>query len=270
MANESTVSPPVPPPADSLAPESRTVDAGRGVSWWIEGWRLFTPRVGSWLLIALILCAVVVIATLVGTIPVLGQLLGLAFEVAWPVLIGGLMLGCRAIDRGNPLLVAHLFAGFNQRTKPLLTAGALYTGLLLLISIAIVALMVAMFGVTILSVLSGAVDPTQNGVAFGSAVVAVLLGFVFFLLLLLPLVMAIWFAPPLIMLGGAGAVAAMKASFSGCVRNVVPFLVYGVVFIVLAIIASIPFGLGWFVLVPVTIASIYASYCDIFEDKNGV
>jgi hypothetical protein len=36
----------------------------------------------------------------------------------------------------------------------------------------------------------------------------------------------------------------------------------------LAIVASIPFGLGWFVLLPVTIASLYASYCDIFEDKD--
>jgi uncharacterized membrane protein len=60
----------------------------------------------------------------------------------------------------------------------------------------------------------------------------------------------------------------MKASFAGCLRNVVPFLVYGVVGVLLAIVASIPFGLGWFVLLPVTIASLYASYCDIFEDKD--
>jgi len=49
----------------------------------------------------------------------------------------------------------------------------------------------------------------------------------------------------------------------------VPFLLYGLVGIGLAIVASIPFGLGWFVLLPVTIASMYTSYCDIFEDQGA-
>jgi uncharacterized membrane protein len=267
MANESTIGAALPPAAS--APESRTVDAGRGVAWWIEGWRLFTPSVGTWILIALILCALILVGTLIGMIPLLGQLIGLAVEVLWPVFIGGLMLGCRAIDRGNPLMVAHLFAGFSQRTRPLVIAGAIYTGLLLLITIAIGAMMIAIFGVAILGVLTGNADPSQMGVAYSSAVVAVLLGFLFFLLLLLPLLMAIWFAPSLIMLGGAEAVTAMKASFAGCMRNIVPFLVYGVIGVVLAIVATIPLGLGWLILGPVTIASVYASYCDIYEDRDG-
>ena len=58
----------------------------------------------------------------------------------------------------------------------------------------------------------------------------------------------------------------MKLSFVGCIRNILPFLLYGVVWIGLAIVATIPFLLGWLVLGPVTVASIYASYCDIFED----
>jgi len=267
MANESTLgmgATPVP------APASRSVPAGRGVAWWIEGWRLFTPSVGTWLLIALVLCVLVFVAGAVTLIPVVGQLAGLAAEVLWPVLIGGLMLGCRAIDRGNPLLVAHLFAGFSQRTRSLVIAGAIYTGLLMLITLAIAAMMIAIFGVAIVGVLTGNADPSQMGIAYSSAVVAVLLGFLFFLLLLLPLLMAIWFAPALIMLGGAEATTAMKTSFAGCLHNVVPFLVYGLVGIVLAIVASIPFGLGWFVLAPVTIASVYASYCDIYEDRDSV
>jgi uncharacterized membrane protein len=253
----------------SPLPESRTVAAGRGSAWWVEAWRLFTPNAGTWLLIALVLCGIILAAGVVGWIPLVGQLVGIAAEVLWPALIGGLMLGCRAIDRGNPLLVAHVFAGFQQRTGPLIIAGAIYTGLLLLISVAIGGMMIAVFGVSILGVLSGAADPSHMGIAYGSAVVAVLLGFLFFLLLLLPLVMAIWFAPALIMLGGMAPVEAMKASFLACARNMVPFLIYGAIGVVLAIVASIPFGLGWLVLGPVTIASLYASYCDIFEDREG-
>ena len=38
-----------------------------------------------------------------------------------------------------------------------------------------------------------------------------------------------WFAPALVALRGATAVDAMKASFMSCLRNWVPFLVYGLI-----------------------------------------
>ena len=56
----------------------------------------------------------------------------------------------------------------------------------------------------------------------------------------------------------------MKASFSACLKNIVPFLVYGVMLFILAVVAMIPFGLGMLVLVPVIIASVYAAYRDVF------
>jgi len=243
--------------------EPRAVDAGRGATWWGEGWRLFTPAVGVWLLTMLIL----IVLNLVGSlVPVVGTL---AMQVLYPVFAGGLMLGCRAVDRGNPLTLAHLFAGFNQRTGSLVVVGLIYTGLGVLITLIVAGMMVALFGVAIFGMLTGAVDPAQTGIALDSAVVAVLLGVLFFLLLLLPLIMAVWFAPALVMLGGLSPGAAMTASFRGCLRNVVPFLVYSLIGIGLAVVASIPFGLGWFVLGPVTIATVYTSYCDIFEDQGA-
>jgi uncharacterized membrane protein len=76
--------------------------------------------------------------------------------------------------------------------------------------------------------------------------------------------MAVWFAAPLVVFHNLGAVEAMKASFTGCLRNVVPFLVYGIVGFLLAIVASIPLGLGWLVLGPVIAASVYTGYRDIY------
>jgi uncharacterized membrane protein len=58
----------------------------------------------------------------------------------------------------------------------------------------------------------------------------------------------------------------MKASFIACLKTIVPFLVYSVIALLLALIASIPFGLGWLVLGPVMAASLYTSYRDIFFD----
>jgi uncharacterized membrane protein len=58
---------------------------------------------------------------------------------------------------------------------------------------------------------------------------------------------------------------AMKLSFNVCMRNILPFLVYGVIVFVLAIAASIPLGLGWLVLFPVLIGTHFTSYVDLFE-----
>jgi uncharacterized membrane protein len=82
--------------------------------------------------------------------------------------------------------------------------------------------------------------------------------------LMLPLVMAIWLAAPLAVLNDQGAFDAMKGSFMGCLKNIVPYLLYGIVMLVLSVVASLPIMLGWLVLGPVLAASIYTSYRDIY------
>jgi uncharacterized membrane protein len=99
---------------------------------------------------------------------------------------------------------------------------------------------------------------------------AVLVALLLFMLFWLPVVMLVWFAPALVMLGGMDPWAAMVLSFRGCMKNFTPLLVYGAIGLGLAIVASIPFLLGWLVLYPVTVATVYASYCDIFEDKEAM
>jgi uncharacterized membrane protein len=46
--------------------------------------------------------------------------------------------------------------------------------------------------------------------------------------------------------------------------NFVPFLLYGLLGVVLTIVAAIPIGLGFLILIPMIIASIYTAYRDIF------
>jgi uncharacterized membrane protein len=242
----------------------RAVDPGRGVSWWSEGWRLFTPAVGTWILIAIV---GFFLHLVLAFIPVLGSI---ASQLLFPVLLGGLMLGCRAIDRGEPLTVAHLFAGFGPRAGPLLIVALIYLAAAVAITIFVLALLFVVFGASVLAQLWGSHDSLSTAAAMGGLALIVLVGVLIFLLLFLPLVMAVWFAPALIVLKGQEPWEAMKLSFIGSFKNILPFLLYGVVWIGLAIVASIPLLLGWLVLGPVTVASIYASYCDIFEDPVAV
>jgi uncharacterized membrane protein len=266
-----------PPPAGApmqtqavdAPPTARTVATGRGASWWGEAWRLFAAAPGPWLLIVVVL---LVLNVLLALIPVVGQI---ATPVLYPVFAGGLMLGCRAIDRGQPLTINHLFAGFAERTGPLLTLGVLYFAIFIVITLAVAGILLVIFGAAVLSfgaaVLSSTFqlqDPFSASAAVGGILIAILVGVLLFMLLALPLFMAMWFAPALVALRGLEPWAAMKASFVGCLRNILPFLIYGLVGIGLAVVASIPAMLGWLIVGPMTVASAYAGYCDIFEDAS--
>jgi uncharacterized membrane protein len=65
-----------------------------------------------------------------------------------------------------------------------------------------------------------------------------------------------------------GAVEAMKASFMGSLKNMLPFLLYGIVLVIAAAIASTPLMLGWLLLGPVMAASIYTAYRDIYFSEG--
>lgn len=227
----------------------RGVAAGRGWDWIAAGWELFKRQAGMW--IALVLVALVIFAVL-AFIPVVGSI---ASIVLTPVFSAGVVIGCRAIEEGRPLEIGHLFAGFKVKLGPLATVGAIYLGAAIVIAL-VVGLLT---GASIFGIAAGG-----GSAAVPVALMTLLLAALVMLALMLPVVMAVWFAAPLVVFHDKGAVEAMQESFTGCLRNVVPFLVYGVVMLALSLIATIPLGLGWLVLGPVLAASLYTSYKDIY------
>jgi len=236
----------------NFIPGGRARPAGDGWNWIAEGWRLFMKAPGTWIAIAVVASVIFVVLAL---IPILG---GLALSLLAPVFAAGLMLGCRALDHGQPLEFRHLFAGFQVQLGNLVAVGAIYLGL----SLAIMLVVMLATGASMFALFAG--GGAQNPAAAAGAFTTMALAMLVAALLFVPLAMAMWFAPPLVVLHELGPVEAMKQSFGGCLRNVVPFLVYGVVLFVLAILASLPFGLGWLVLMPVLAASIYTGYRDIY------
>jgi len=227
--------------------------AGAGVEWWTKAWPLFTRQAGMWIAIAVI---TIVLVLVVGIIPAVGQLVLFLFS---PVIAGGLMLGTREVDRGAGLTIGHIFAGFSNQMGQLVLVGVLY--LAGMVVVAVVVALIGGIGIGTMIGMSGGANPAAMGAAGASGV---LLAVLIALALMLPLYMAMWFAPALVVFHELSAVDAMKASFSGCLKNIVPFILYGLVGLVLGIVASIPFGLGWLVLGPVAIASVYVGYRDIY------
>ena len=243
--------------ADEPVPQGEYVEGGQAVpashgwNWIAEGWTLFKAAPGLWIGMVVVLF---IILFGMAMVPFAGAI---AQSLLMPVFMAGMALGCRAIDDGSGMQFNHLFEGFKLRFGTLVAVGALY--LAGFVAIMVVVMLIFGAGMAALFVGGGQPDTAQAGAALG-----VLLAVLVAIALSLPLVMAVWFAAPLVVFHNLGAVEAMKASFTGCLRNVVPFLVYGVVGLALAIVASIPIGLGWLVLGPVIVASVYTSYRDIY------
>lgn len=233
-------------------PEGRAVAAIQGWNWVVEGWRLFAREPLVWVLISLLFAAITFV---LAVIPIIGQL---GLIVVFPVFVAGYMLGCRALERDEKLGVPHLFAGFQTRTGPLVVLGFLALASVVVLAIVVVGI----FWSTLLGVARATGSDNLAGL-MAIAGTVMLIGLVF-LALSLPLYMAFWFAPALVALNGLDAADALKASFRVCLRNVVPFLLYGAVTFVLSVFAGLTYGLGWIVLGPVLAGSVYAGYRDIF------
>jgi uncharacterized membrane protein len=236
----------------NFTPGGRPRPAGQGWRWIAEGWRMFMKAPGIWIAIVVVM---LVISFAANFIPLAGPL---ALTLVTPVFMAGLMLGCRALDEGRELEFRHLFAGFQAQLGSLIAVGAIYLGLIF----AIMLVVGVITGASILAMASGggAHDPALVGGAFLTVLLAILVGAALFV----PVAMLLWFAPALVVLNGVPPVEAMKQSFTGSMRNLVPFLIYGVVLFVFAIVATLPFMLGWLALGPVMAASIYTSYRDIY------
>jgi len=227
----------------------RVVDAGRPIEWLKGGWDLFAKNPGLWVGLGV----AIMIVVLLGMIPMIGSLL---VTFLMPILGAGLLLGCKTLRDGGELRFDHLFAGFQQNTGNLVMIGVL--SLFGFLAIGVVTVVIG-GGAALSGVLMG--DAGALGMALMGLMLAALVG----LALSVPLSMAIWFAPALVVFKNMLPIPAMQASFFVCLKNTLPFLVYGLLVVVLAIVASIPFGLGWLLLVPVLICSHYTSYVDLFE-----
>ena len=238
---------------------SRRQAAGAGWTWIAQGWRLFTRAPLMWILSILVWF---VIAIVVNLVPFVG---GLAFQVLQPAIGAGFVVACRSIETGGDCELEHLFAGFRTRFSSLLIVGLIVLGC----SILIFLVFAAFAGFSILgAILSG--DPQAIAHDIMASALMLALGALIALALYVPLAAAFWFAPALVVMHGMGPVDAMKQSLAGCLKNFIPFLVWGIVMLVFAILAAIPIGLGYLVWIPLLIASSYAAYRGIYTEEGAV
>ena len=211
--------------------EVRQVDAKQGWQWIVTGFYIFRQIPLVWILLCTTL---LLIAVTLSLIPMAGQFI---FTLLSPVFLAGLMIGCRALEQGEKLEIAHLLAGFRNTPGPLITIGGIY----LVGQVLILGIFMLVGGDVLMDLLMEGkrVDENELKNVSGDMLSASLVG----LTLSVPLMMATWFAPLLVIFNGMPAVDAMRVSFFACLKNIIAFQIYGITLVALVILASIPYGL---------------------------
>lgn len=243
--------------------ESRSVRAANGWAWIVAGAQLFRKSPAQWIGVLAVLYIAI---KAVNYIPVLA----LVAVLLMPVFLAGLMDGCRSLAEGQRLEFTHLLSGFRKNAAHLVTLGGVY-----LVGNLLILMIVARIGGESFNMVAGTLAtnnaPTaeqaeQMQAAAAVVTEAALIGAV----LSLPLLMGLWFAPLLTFFHDVKPWPALKSSFLACLRNVLPMTIYGLV-IFAALIVVVPFGLklgfydlGLWLITPVFVPSIYASYKDIY------
>jgi hypothetical protein len=272
------------PPQDrgTFIKEGQVVPARRGWDWWRRGFAIFRAAPWMWALIVLVLAGVfLLVAALAGALSVamrspaavflLVLLAVIVMNIVYPIISGGLMLAARAADEGDKPTVAHVFAGLSQAGGTLAAVGVL----LLVGYIVIFAIQFMLFGMGFSKSMAGNPATMVQQSALASLVS---------LALSVPLAMAFWFASSLVVFNGLSAIEAIRASFLGCLKNVVPFLIYGLVGLALGIVLALVLGalifatrglaailmfVLAFAILPIILGTIYAGYSDIYTTQRS-
>ena len=232
----------------------QSVPGRRGWQWIVAAFRLFKKNPLIWIVLHLIL---ILIGAGLTILPVIGPYL---LYLLTPLLLGGLMSAAKDIESGQDIEIAHLFRGFRQNTSHLITVGGVY----LVGQVVISGVMIMLGGAEFQQALRVGVEGIDRASITPEVATRILMALLAGMALLVPLAMATWFSPALVILDNQSAFAAMGQSVRACLRNMQPFLVYGVFSLLLLIVASIPFGLGLVLWIPVMVLTMYTSYRDVF------
>lgn len=238
-------------------PQSRP--AGAGLSWISQSWSVFKRQPGLWVGMILVYMAIGIVLSMIPLVSILLSLIA-------PVFTAGFMIAAYNTDVGGNAQFGDMFGGFKQKTGTLIVVALLQFVLSIVVLLLVGGILFAIIGMEGVTQLAEASAGDPEYVP--DIIMPFMLAGLLYMALIIPIVMMIWFSPVLIIRHDLGAWEAMMTSFKGCLRNILPFLVYGIGLIPLSIAAAIPLFLGFLVLIPVITISIYVGYKDIYLEST--
>ena len=236
-------------------PEPRTVPVSRCLDWLLAGWRIFLIDPARWAVISLIF---ILILAAIGVVPLIGWAITL---IAFPVLGAGLISVAGDAARGRPIRIDGLFDGLRRSAGRHITLGICHLAGALVIGLIAV-------GIGGSAALTGLlIGPLA---AVGLATGGIMLAVMVFMALWIGLLMALWFAPALVLFHDAEPIDALACAARACARNLSSVFVVALSVYILGWVAMLPAGLGLLVLLPVLAGAQHAAYRDLFNQHPAL
>lgn len=217
--------------------EPRPVPVAHGWRWIVEAVALFRRQPITWNFMFLLLIAIEVILFNV-------QILQLFYSLIDAILTAGVLVAAASLRSGQRANIGQLFACFvaDRRLMRLIVLRLLIMAGMTVIIIIAGTLSWSTFGEdrvkhwmgTLSSLDPAHLNPAQLDTELLSFLALVISA------LAVPLMMAAFFAPARVVLDDRPVVAALRESFRACLRNLGPFLLYGLAFAGLLLLALVP------------------------------
>jgi hypothetical protein len=186
--------------------------ARRGFAWLAESWAMFSRARLPWLVL---ISLYYVLLVLVNVVPIVGQLV---WPLLKPVFAVGLLAAAWAQERGGAPTPADLFKGFKANVRALVPLGIVFIA-----GVALAAFSTSLVdGGLFLQLISGDEPPSVDTLSNPRLQAGLLFG----ALVALPVTLALWFAPALVVFQDAGPATALGASLRAALANWRPLLVY--------------------------------------------
>jgi len=190
-------------------------DARRGMFWLRRAFSMFRVAPLRWLLL-IAAYYVIIAAAQLGPWPALGKF---AAAILKPVFAVGFLAAAWEQERGGKPEFLDLFRGFRSNLWALLPLGLVFfVGMTLAVAATAV-----IDGGALIAWSAGGEDPSEEVLASGRLQLAMLFGVACALSTLL----ALWFAPALVVFHDAGALTALGTSFRAALANWRPVAVFG-------------------------------------------
>ncbi|PJG59285.1 BPSS1780 family membrane protein [Aeromonas cavernicola] len=226
-----------------------------GWDWTRRGFDIFNLGMGASVLMLLLWLGVGLVLEQLPAGSLISQLLYMVWGAGWAA------VAARGYG-GATLQFSDFLAGFRHRLTPLILGGLF--GLSLLTGIALLCVGLVYKSGLIELLQQDPATLTVGAAQIQQLLLALLLG----LVLVLPVVMAMMFAPVLIYFHGVGVMQAARLSFQGCVRNAWPLCWWGLVGLLFILLGTALLLVGLLVVLPALQYSLYAAYRDIFLDEQ--
>lgn len=251
-------------------------EARHGIAWLAQAYALFRRNRLPWVILLL---AYYILLLLLRAVPIVGPYL---MTILKPVFAVGLLAAAWTQERGGTPTLSQLFQGFRANLSSLLPIGVFY----------VAGITAAVFasslvdGGKLLDLLSNGASMSEDEITNALGDGALQAGMLFSAVLTVPVLVATWWAPALVVFQNAGAGAAMAVSFRAALANWRPLVIYamGVFFYGVALPSLVtglirlllPEGLGPIIalalLIPYVIGFVatlhisdYVSYRDVFH-----